>query len=277
MAARVGREMLISCGAALFNIRVALRHLGYVPAPSILPDPDRPGLVARVRWEGQVRAVDYEEQLYSAIERRHTHRSAFLPDPPPARVLGALGEEAAREGAMLHIADSSDERAALAAVVTAAEHAAHLDGELARQVARWTRPPDSPRHDGPGNRVPDQDSAHRAGLSRPGLRPRSRVGARAEHDGAAAPLCWRGGPADHERRPACRLGPLRTGAAASAAGSKRQRDSAALHSQPLEMPELREFIRIRLSRGAYPQMLLRFGATDTVTTSTRRPAEEVLL
>lgn len=53
--------------------------------------------------------------------------------------------------------------------------------------------------------------------------------------------------------------------------------AAALHSQPLELPELREFIRIRLNSGAYPQMLLRLGATDKVTTSIRRPVEEVLL
>lgn len=26
-----GREMLISCGAALFNVRLALRSLGYIP------------------------------------------------------------------------------------------------------------------------------------------------------------------------------------------------------------------------------------------------------
>src|SRR5271166_2317279 len=45
-----GREMLISCGAALFNVRLALRSLGYVPETSVLPDPGQPALVARVRW-----------------------------------------------------------------------------------------------------------------------------------------------------------------------------------------------------------------------------------
>ncbi|HEX9538097.1 MAG TPA: hypothetical protein VGA04_07980 [Streptosporangiaceae bacterium] len=42
-----GREMMISCGAALFNIRVALRYLGFVPRVRVLPDPDLPSLVAR--------------------------------------------------------------------------------------------------------------------------------------------------------------------------------------------------------------------------------------
>ena len=45
-----GREMMISCGAALFNVRLALRSLGYVPATRVLPDPGQPALVAQVSW-----------------------------------------------------------------------------------------------------------------------------------------------------------------------------------------------------------------------------------
>jgi len=44
----VGREMLISCGAALFNIRLALRYLGWVPDTMVMPDPGRPMLVAPI-------------------------------------------------------------------------------------------------------------------------------------------------------------------------------------------------------------------------------------
>src|SRR5215469_50098 len=35
-----GREMMISCGSALFTARVALRYLGIVPRVRVLPDPD---------------------------------------------------------------------------------------------------------------------------------------------------------------------------------------------------------------------------------------------
>src|ERR1700728_3137150 len=43
----VGREMIISCGAALFGLRLAVRSLGYLPEVELLPDPPR--LLARVR------------------------------------------------------------------------------------------------------------------------------------------------------------------------------------------------------------------------------------
>ncbi len=36
-----GREMMISCGAALFTANLALRSLGYVPETRVLPDPAR--------------------------------------------------------------------------------------------------------------------------------------------------------------------------------------------------------------------------------------------
>src|SRR5262252_3090101 len=45
---RGGREMLISCGAALFGLRLAMRGLGYLPAVRLLPDQSRPTLLARV-------------------------------------------------------------------------------------------------------------------------------------------------------------------------------------------------------------------------------------
>jgi len=32
-----GRELVISCGAALYNLRVAVRKLGYTPTVSLLP------------------------------------------------------------------------------------------------------------------------------------------------------------------------------------------------------------------------------------------------
>jgi hypothetical protein len=53
--------------------------------------------------------------------------------------------------------------------------------------------------------------------------------------------------------------------------------AAALHSQPLEVPMLRDFIRTHLSGRAYPQMVIRLGAASEKAVSVRRPVEEVLL
>ena len=53
--------------------------------------------------------------------------------------------------------------------------------------------------------------------------------------------------------------------------------SAALHSQPLEVTQLRDFIAVTLCDGAFPQMVARFGTTGQSSVSVRRRVDEVLL
>src|SRR5512146_2849388 len=62
-----GREMLISCGAALFTARLALRYRGYVPGSECMPDPGRPMLIARMRWDERVPPAEYECALYQQV------------------------------------------------------------------------------------------------------------------------------------------------------------------------------------------------------------------
>jgi hypothetical protein len=53
--------------------------------------------------------------------------------------------------------------------------------------------------------------------------------------------------------------------------------TAALHSQPLEITELRAFISAVLCDGTFPQMVIRFGITGQAAVSVRRPVGDVLL
>jgi nitroreductase len=43
-----GRQRTISCGAAVFNLRLAMAQLGYRPATALCPQPDEPELLATV-------------------------------------------------------------------------------------------------------------------------------------------------------------------------------------------------------------------------------------
>jgi hypothetical protein len=74
------RELTISCGAALFNLRMAIRATGHQVSVSLLPNPvDDPTLLASVEIvTGRVAPPTAEEQdLYDAIPRRHTYRWPF--------------------------------------------------------------------------------------------------------------------------------------------------------------------------------------------------------
>src|SRR5579859_7444285 len=143
-----GREMMISCGAALFGVRLALRSLGYVPRTCVLPDPAQPELVAQVSWSERAAADEFERRLAGHLLTRRTHRGAFDPEPLPPGLLAALRAGAAREGTALRIVADDGRRAALAAAVENAESELRLNGERLRELARWTPAPGSACRDG---------------------------------------------------------------------------------------------------------------------------------
>jgi hypothetical protein len=274
-----GREMMISCGAAAFTLRVALRYLGWLPRTRLFPDHSRPALVARVCWdEDMITADSSEKEMFAAITARHTYRGGFGPGPLPAGTLSALRDEAAREGAMLRLV-TDDQRAALAAVVQAGEHALRLDGKRAAEQADWVVSPGSTRRDGippaaypaePAHTEPDFPGRDFAAGRGWGLAAPSAAGER--FPGVVCLLATAvNEPADWVTAGQALQRVLLRAAASGVA--------AALHSQPLELPQLRDFIRLQLAARAHPQMIIRLGVTSQAadTGSIRRPVEDVLL
>jgi len=158
-----GREMLISCGAALFTARLALRVAGYVPQARILPDPARPLLVARLGWRPGPAPTDYERRLYAQVRQRRSHRGGFAPLPVAPELLTLLREAVGRHGAVLRVITDEGTRFALAEVVQAAERTLQLDGARVRERSAWASPPGRARADG----VPATAYPARAELTRP--------------------------------------------------------------------------------------------------------------
>jgi hypothetical protein len=272
-----GREMMISCGAALFNARLAVRCLGYVPETSVLPDPRQQALVAQVSWRQRAPVVEFERRLSGLVHLRRTHRGAFDPGPVPRDLLDALCRSAAREGAALRIVADDGQRAALAATVQTAEHHLRLDAERVRELARWAPAPGSARRDG----VPVTSYPVWAERTDPYFPGRD----------FAYGNGWGASPLSTARLPrvAGAVGLLTTAADRREnwvnAGQALQRMlltastwgvAVALHSQPIELPWLREFIRTQLSGGAYPHLVLRFGMAIQAEVSVRRDVDDVL-
>jgi hypothetical protein len=272
-----GREMMISCGAALFNIRLALRSLGWIPQTRVLPDPAQPTLMAQVSWRERAAADEFERRLSSHVLTRRTHRGAFDPEPLPPGTLAALRDAAAREGASLRIVADDGRRATLAAAVQTAEHQLCGDGERLRELARWTPAPGSARCDG----VPATSYPARAEHTQPYFPGRDFARG---HDWGTPPLS----PATSHRAAGV-AGLLTTTGDSPAdwvqAGQALHRilltasvcgAAVALHSQPLELPWLREYLRTQLSDEACPHLVVRIGLVTQVAVSVRRDPDEVL-
>ncbi|HEY6278678.1 MAG TPA: nitroreductase family protein, partial [Streptosporangiaceae bacterium] len=154
---RGGREMLISCGAALFGLRLAVRGLGYLPdvdllpdktQPDLLPDKTQPDLIARVTLGREVAATEREKQLLAAIPHRHTHRGAFEPGTLPAGLLPGLQHDALSEEATLAIVGGPTAYPKLAALVADASRVQALSPVAREEVLRWSRAAGSRARDG---------------------------------------------------------------------------------------------------------------------------------
>ncbi len=100
------REYTISCGAALFNLRLAIRVAGHEFAVWELPDPRHDStLLASVEvMTGWIKKPTIEErELYEAIWHRHTNRSPYKIVPAPIPIIVAMESAAAEEGGWLRL------------------------------------------------------------------------------------------------------------------------------------------------------------------------------
>ena len=96
------QELRLACGAAVFNLRLALLARGVRPSVALYPDPARPQLVALIRRAGIGHATPELMRLLDAVPRRHTNRRPFTRAPVAAAERYALRPASAEEGAMLH-------------------------------------------------------------------------------------------------------------------------------------------------------------------------------
>jgi hypothetical protein len=94
------RELFISCGAALFNLRMALRVTGHDPVVWLLPDPDNdPDLLASVEiiLTRPHAPSPVEQSMYEMIRLRHTNRAPFSDTPVGLNIVAELEHVARRE------------------------------------------------------------------------------------------------------------------------------------------------------------------------------------
>src|SRR5258708_305494 len=269
-----GREMLISCGAALFGLRLAIRGLGYRPVVSLLPAPERPSLLATGRIGERSPLTDGESRMISALPHRHTHRGAYVPGPLPRGLLIGLQHAAVAERAALSLMDRSVDYTHLAAIVARAAAALNADSRSRADVGRWVRPAGSSANDGvPAWAIAPSSGQQPARLAQRDLDLDRGIGS-LDDDGspplATAILLT---PAD-TRRDWLRAGQALHRVLAHAAAS---RVFATLYSQPLEFAPTRALIRSRLRLPGAPQLLLQLGLAGTTRPTARRPPADILV
>lgn len=133
-----GRALYISCGAALFNLRLAIRMTGHRPLVQAFPDTvDDPNLLAAVAVEEAPMPSSTHAELYATIPHRRTSRRPFTKRIVSQAVRDELVEAARAEGAALGLAGPQT-TAYLLSLVSAADRALAADDRYLTELARWT-------------------------------------------------------------------------------------------------------------------------------------------
>ena len=268
------RELVMGCGAALFQLRLAIEHFGRTARVHRLPDPDDRDLLATVGLGAATMPSPDEVRLFDAIPRRHTNRGPFAPVPVPKPAIERLCALAAAHEVRLVPLDG-DDKEALARLIGAANHLQMRDPAFRAELAAWLRANRDDNVDGmPGY-------AHGLGDVRSRVEPLivrnfDAGGGRAARDhelAAGAPLL--AVVATHEDAPAAWLAAGEALAhlllAACADGI-----AASFLDQPIELPRLRGEVARLLGGELAPQLVLRFGYGADVEPTPRRPLWAVL-
>ena len=272
-----GREMIISCGAALFGLRLAIRSLGYQPAVELLPEPSR-RLLARVRPGRPAAMTSDERAMLQAVPHRHTHRGPFEPGSLPNGLLARLRDDVTAEGATLAVVDRGPVYQKLTGILAAWSRSRDLyptsrAGVQSRaETDRWTRQVGGQARDG----VPA--SAFPAVTSRePGRLPErdfdlGRGWGLVPSGGGPAPVT------------AIMVTPIDDEESWLRAGQALQRlllraaarwVFASLQTEPLQATSVRAQLRSGLPLEGTPQMLLQLGVARATRPTARRPAGEL--
>ncbi|MEJ3653281.1 nitroreductase [Actinomycetes bacterium KLBMP 9759] len=266
-----GREQRLACGAALFNLRLALHGKGIRPRVVELPDAARPDFLAAVGNGGRNSATPRQLDLLAAVPRRRTNRRPFTADAVSGPELHALRRAALEEGTTLDVVSDPESRRVLRRLLSEAHREQDADPAFRAEVALWTTS-DPSRVDGvpttaggPAPITQDKWLLRDFGAATDAERPTAMF----EDEPTIVVLtATTPGPA----------GELRTGQAlqrllltATVEGL-----SASFLSQVVEVERTREQLRLLLGSTRPPQAVLRLGRGWPITSTPRRPVADTV-
>lgn len=236
------REPIISCGAALFHLRLAIRYFGYKDLVEILPERHNRSWLARIRF-GSRRITQLEEKfLFRAIPRLDINPLSFKDCQIPKSLKLELESAADAECINLHITAKVIPQAFCPEVINLIDLGDRLqttDSLFGRELAQWI----------------DSESAQNCQLPIP-----APVLMLISSDGDR-PHSW-----------------LATGEALAHLLLRARVDGvwASFLNQPIQVPQLRSRLKALFPENGHPQILLRLGYAQDTKPTARRSRDEVM-
>jgi nitroreductase len=248
------RDLILSCGAALHHLIVALGALGFAGQIDRLPDPQNLDHLAHIQPREATPSLQIK-RLAQAIGRRSTDRRRFSAEPVPQSVLRVLTDHAEAQGGALNIASGTTARARVIELLAMSAGLQCKQPGYTAQLMRWAS-----RYAQSGDGI--QAGSVPTGIGNPGEVPMRWFPHAAlaqsprsfEHEDASA-LMILSSPSDD------RLDVLRAGEATSAVllAATELGLSTTLLSQPTEVAQTRSALSRLVASNLCPQLVLRVG------------------
>ena len=144
------RELIISCGAALFYLRLAILHFGYedvVEYFQIFPDSINPYLLARISLGRRVKSTAEHHFLFRAIQNRHSYQLPFSNHQIPLSSILELEAAAGAEYCWLDVVPAQLRQEVISLIVEGGRRQM-ADPLFQRELARGVCSGHSLSHDG---------------------------------------------------------------------------------------------------------------------------------
>lgn len=270
------RALIISCGAALYNLRVAIRHFGFTDGVELFPDGSQHDLLARVSIGVPRHPTADDDQRFSAIPLRRSNRQPFDSRPVAQMLIDRLVAAASEESDWLAVVSGGEIRNAVADLVAEGDRTQAASKPFRRELAAWMHHNRSRSRDGmPGY-------AHGMGELTSLLGPF-----------LIRTFDWGSGQAAKDRQltvgsPVLAVlgttsdDPQAWLAAGQALSSflllaRAEGVYNSYLNQPIEVPELRPRLRDLIGQSGFPQILVRLGYGPDTRPTPRRTVSEVVL
>lgn len=264
------RHLTVGCGAALHHARVAAEGRGLTLTTRLLPDPDRPGLLASLQAAPGHPEVD--PRLLPALRSRRTDRRRFSTWPVPPERVEHLAAVATAEGTAGLAVTDDVRRHHVERLVAQAWRDVSDDAALQAEMRSWLDRVDDGVARVTVPRLVPRDDSYRSRFG-PGQLPQpDRDEGSSETDG----LLLLAGP----DTPA---GWLRSGLGLSAAWLLAEATGLSVVplTQVVEVAATREALARELPGDAVPHVLMRVGwlstSRDLLAPTTRRPLADLVM
>lgn len=145
------RELLMSIGAFLMNLRIAAARFGFASRVdyNYSGDSERPiAFIQLVPRAAADRIASHLTPLFPAITTRHTNRQPFLLTRIPRGITEELRSLARASDVGLTLSTDGALNMKVADLVAAADRQQHANADYRHELAEWVRPNWTHKHDG---------------------------------------------------------------------------------------------------------------------------------